>query len=511
MTFRSFRGRIALFSVLLSGSILAVFGIWSWKLLYSTGLERIDNQINELSRPHIVNRQTRGHWERLDESLQFVYGNLTTGSIILLATTPDKRILFRSHEWPEELDSVSLPKPDPWEDLPNADFRPDDPPPSPRREFGPGRQGPPPRRRGPGARRGGPSSPPTLPSAPAKFVTRATENGVWRLGIMSNPNVELIVGVDLGAFQTRMANLRMLYAVAGVVAMLCVGAAGFLFSQRALRPLTMLTLAAESVTARGLDQRLPTQKEDKEFARLIAVFNGMMERLDRSFQQASRFSADAAHELKTPLTVLQGQLESAVQDADQTESQRAFLGQLLEEVQRMKSITQKLLLLSTFDTGHVRIHRERVNVSQLLDETVEDIVIMAPRLRVKSEIKDNCYADADEDLLRQVFHNLAGNAIKYNKPGGAIWVSLLESDGVLACRVSNTGAPISPEDRERIFDRFYRVDKARGRNIEGAGLGLSLSREIVRIHGGDIRLLDQHDHRETILVRLPIAHDSEHA
>jgi signal transduction histidine kinase len=152
-----------------------------------------------------------------------------------------------------------------------------------------------------------------------------------------------------------------------------------------------------------------------------------------------------------------------------------------------------------------------VNVSQLLDETVEDVAIMAPRLRVKSEIKDNCYTDGDEDLLRQVFHNLASNAIKYNKPGGAIWVSLLESDGVLACRVSNTGAPIPPEDRERIFDRFYRVDKARGRNIEGAGLGLSLSREIVRIHGGDIRLLDQHDQRETILVRLPIAHDSEHA
>lgn len=176
----------------------------------------------------------------------------------------------------------------------------------------------------------------------------------------------------------------------------------------------------------------------------------------------------------------------------------------MEEVQRMKYITQKLLLLSAFDSDRIRLNGVLVDVSKLLEETVDDIAAMAPDLHMDSKIDPGCYAMADEDLIRQVFHNLASNAVKYNRPGGSVAVSLLEADSQLVCRFSNTGTPIAPEDRERIFDRFYSADKARSRKVDGVGLGLSISREIIRLHKGKLNLVSDLSDRVTIQMLLPL-------
>jgi signal transduction histidine kinase len=244
----------------------------------------------------------------------------------------------------------------------------------------------------------------------------------------------------------------------------------------------------QSVTAKGLDQRIALGQEDAEFRQLIQVFNSMLERLERSFLQASRFSADAAHELKTPLAILQGQIERAMGLCEAGSPLQTSLTSILDEVQRLGTISRKLLLLSLADAGRLRLHITRVDLSAALEDLLEDAQMLAPQLTVTGAITPGLIVQADAELLRQVLHNLISNAIKYNAAPGWIRIAATRVKGRVEIAVSNSSAGIPTADRERIFERFYRADPAHNRQIEGVGLGLSLSREIARAHGGDLRL-----------------------
>jgi heavy metal sensor kinase len=292
----------------------------------------------------------------------------------------------------------------------------------------------------------------------------------------------------MSRFRDEMRALRTGFLVALPAALLLIAVGGWWVSQRALRPVRRITAAAEGITARGLDQRIPHSNEDVEFNRLISVFNGMMDRLEKSFQQAVRFSADAAHELKTPLTILQGELEQALQAAPPGSPQQQAYGALLEEVQRLKVIIRKLLLLSLADSGQLKPNFETLDLSAVMQAAIEDAAILAPGLRIEHTIEPGITVAADGDLLRQVVQNLVSNAIKYNRPEGTVSFVLRRAGANVLLTVSNTGAGIPPEDRGKVFERFYRGDKARNRNVDGLGLGLSLSREIARAHHGDLVL-----------------------
>jgi signal transduction histidine kinase len=274
------------------------------------------------------------------------------------------------------------------------------------------------------------------------------------------------------------------------VGLVLVAAGAWLLSQRALKPIETLTATVEQVTAKGLNQRITVQDADDEFARLITVFNKMMARLEKSFHQAGRFSADASHELKTPLAILQGQLEQALHAAAPGSEEQRRYETLAKEVQRLKSIVKKLLLLSRADAGELRLNLRPLNLSELLEGTCEDAEILAPHLHVRGEVAQDLWVLADPDLMKQVVQNLTTNAIKYNTKGGVVHVHLRKEGKAVRCLIANSGKGIAPEDRERIFTRFYRGDKARTRRIRGVGLGLSLAREIVRAHHGDLRLED---------------------
>jgi signal transduction histidine kinase len=264
--------------------------------------------------------------------------------------------------------------------------------------------------------------------------------------------------------------------------------------------------AAEGITARGLDQRMPAQHDDPEFHRLATVLNAMLDRLERSFQQAVRFSADASHELKTPLTVLQGELEQALQEMPPGSATQETLSRLLGEVQRLKAITRKLLLLSLADAGKLTLHVEPVDLSQAVEALCEDCQILAPHLRIKKRIQPAQWVKADADLLNQVLQNLATNAIKYNQENGWVQFHLVGGGTAIQLAIANSGPGIRPEDRDKVFDRFYRGDKSRDRQVDGVGLGLSLAREIVRAHKGDLLLAPAAvDNATTFLMTLPLA------
>jgi heavy metal sensor kinase len=535
---RSFRVRIALLSSLLSAAVLLAFALWAWQAVQRTNLRRIDQSIRELGDRHLGMRLPPQYWQYATESLEFVLGNLRDNPFILLVKGRDGNLVHVSSNWPDELPASEFPTPieagfseaperwaapmgAPPQGWRNRRSSPEPPQPAPppqrddlappqRDDLAPPQQDElalPPRADAPPPRHPEGMPPPRPPqSMPIRVLSVFTAHAGgqdWRVGVMSNPEVTLVLGLNLAPYTAEMGRLRRLFLTAVPAALLLVALGGWWLAQRALRPIQELTRTAEGITARGLGQRILLDEEDIEFDRLIRVFNNMLDRLDKSFQQAVRFSADAAHELKTPLTILQGELAQAVQGAEPGSEQQQVLGRLLEEVQRIKSITRKLLLLSLADSGQLKPNLEPLDLTALLEEAVEDTEILMPGLTVEHRIDSGVWIAADGDLIRQVIQNLKSNAIKYNQPNGFIRFSLRRENGTVLLTVANTGPGIPAEDRGKVFERFYRADKARNRNVDGMGLGLSLSREIARAHAGDLVLEETYDETTAFTLTLP--------
>ncbi len=285
--------------------------------------------------------------------------------------------------------------------------------------------------------------------------------------------------------------------------LVCVLGGSWLLAWYAVRPVDLLIDAAEGITAQDLERRIPQRGAGDEFGRLIDVFNDMLERLEVSFNHATRFSADAAHELKTPLTILQGQLDQALQEAPDGSPLQQNLGRLLEEVQRLKVIIRRLLLLSLADAGRIRVALTPMRLDELLGQVIEDVEILAPELRVIQELEEDAWVDADEALLQQAIQNLVNNAIKYNIDGGKIRFQLFRHEENLRFAIANTSEGIPEEDRRQVFRRFYRADPAHSRKVDGVGLGLSLAREIVRAHQGKLWLADAPEGWVMFVMELP--------
>jgi heavy metal sensor kinase len=300
------------------------------------------------------------------------------------------------------------------------------------------------------------------------------------------------VAEPLAAYRDRQARLRVTLAAAVLLGLVPIAAGGWWVAQRALRPVRLLAETAERIAGAGdLGQRIPPGHFDAEFDRVVTLFNAMMDRLQRSFDQASRFSADAAHELKTPLTILQGSLESAIQSAPDGSPEQERCAALLDDVQRLKSITQKLLVLALADAGQLRVAREPVDVGQLAEAACDDLEVLAPDVALERRIESGAVAPGDPDLLRQVVQNLTTNALQHIRPPGRVAVEVAREARGIRMTIANTAEPIPEAERERLFERFYRLDKARSRSQGGAGLGLSLSREIAHAHGGRLVLEDR--------------------
>jgi signal transduction histidine kinase len=287
------------------------------------------------------------------------------------------------------------------------------------------------------------------------------------------------------------------------VVLFCLALGGWFIAHRILKPINVICQIAEKISVRDLSQRIPRIDADNELSRLVKVINRMLDRLEKSFYQTSRFTADAAHELQTPLTILQGVLDNAIQQAIQDDQETQLLVTLSDEVQRLKSIVRKLLILAQADVGHLHLRLENVNFSELVSLTVEDVQVIAPHLIIHQDIMPNVMVKADYDLLNLVIQNLSTNAIKYNTEEGTIVFKLTIEKACALFYMSNTGVPISKKDQANIFNRFFRVDGSHSKRIHGAGLGLSLAREIVISHQGDLMISESSDELTTFLLKIP--------
>ena len=275
-------------------------------------------------------------------------------------------------------------------------------------------------------------------------------------------------------------------------------------ARKALRPVQAVTDAAQRITAEHLDQRLPVPPARDELQRLSLVLNRMIERLERSFHQARRFSADTSHELRTPLAVVHAGLEAMLSSKEVTPTQERQLLDLLDATTRLSTLSEKLLLLARADAAHLQLELAPVDLVAMLRESIEEAAIFAENsgIAIDAELPDSLRLPGDAARLMQVWRNLLENAVKYNRPAGRVSVELVAEAGLVHVTVTNTGPGLTDEQASHLFTRFYRAEPHRG--TVGFGLGLSISREIVRAHGGELSLESHTPEHISFLVALPL-------
>jgi signal transduction histidine kinase len=283
---------------------------------------------------------------------------------------------------------------------------------------------------------------------------------------------------------------------------------GWWLMRKAMSPLATLTAAAARIHEGDLRGELPRTGNGDEFDQLTEVFNAMTARLESSFNRIREFTLHASHELKTPLTIMHGELESALH-AGTTLNRESLLSQL-DEVQRLSKIVDGLSLLTKADAGLITLKQEPVRLDELVRDSFDDAMILARPRQVKVELGacEETTLPGDRHRLRQLLLNLNDNAIKYNEPGGVVIMALRGTPEFAELMIANSGPGIPPEMQGRVFDRFFRGDPSHSSLIEGCGLGLSIAQWIVRAHGGTIQLTSQPAKFTTFTVRLPLAKGS---
>lgn len=282
---------------------------------------------------------------------------------------------------------------------------------------------------------------------------------------------------------------------------------GWFLARRALAPVDAMVEAARRIEAEDLSRRLETRDTSDELGRLATVLNDMLTRLERSFSTVRHFSADAAHELRTPLTILKGEIELALRASQTEEAYQHVLRSCLEEVDRLSGLVNDLLFLARSDAGHLEREHTAVNLAEVLEDVRPALLALAEPKAVNCTITSpaSVWVTGNTSMLFRLIFNLGENAIKYTPPRGRVEIRLSQQANAARLEVHDTGPGITAEDREQVFERFYRTDSARTRG--GSGLGLALVRSIVLLHNGQIWLDSEVGRGSCFLVVLPL--DSE--
>lgn len=285
------------------------------------------------------------------------------------------------------------------------------------------------------------------------------------------------------------------------------GVGGYVLARRALAPIDHLATEARRITADRLHERLTTANPHDEIGRLTAVINDAVARLESSFDQLRRFTSDASHELRTPLAVVRGIGEATVATRRSPAEYEEAIGSILEEVDRMTSLTDTLLRLSRADAGTIRLSRERVDLGDLTREVASSLSILADErhLELRLDVGHGATVSVDRLVLREAITNILDNAIKFSPPGTTVSIRVERSDHHALLAIADKGPGIPAEERERIFDRFFRLDEARSRERGGAGLGLAIAKWAVEMHNGQITVEARAGGGSEFRIVLPLA------
>jgi heavy metal sensor kinase len=282
---------------------------------------------------------------------------------------------------------------------------------------------------------------------------------------------------------------------------------GYSLLGRALRPVDKIVSAAEHITFKDRNQRLPVPATGDEFERISEALNRMIERLDESFQLANRFAGDASHELRTPLTILQGELEVFVNDRRYPDEAIEVAGNMLEEVGRLSRIVEGLLLVSRLDAGEAQMKLERVDLGKMVRSVAEQMqpLCEVKMLDLKYQFNEEIVVVGDEIRLRQVVVNLLDNAIKYTPEGGSILLRVGADRPTAFLEIVDTGMGISRAALPQVFERFFRSEEARASRRSGTGLGLAIVKSIIEAHRGTVHVESNESQGTKVRVELNVA------
>jgi heavy metal sensor kinase len=314
------------------------------------------------------------------------------------------------------------------------------------------------------------------------------------------------VGFPLRHFYETRRHFVRIMAIVSPVALLLAGGGGWLLAHRALAPVAQITAAAKRIGAEHLAERLEESGTGDELDQLARTLNEMLERLDDAFRQIRQFSADASHELQTPLTILKGELEVALRVPRTATAYQGLLGSALEEIDRIALLVDSLMLLARADAGVLRMDQRPVELHHLVQDVYAQTQILAEAKGIDFQLGPvECLVlPGDDERLRRLLLNLVDNAIKYTPRHGLVTLALRRQGNQAALHITDTGIGLSPQEQTQIFQRFYRTREARLHSATGSGLGLCIARSIAMAHGGTIRLDSAPGQGSTFTVYLPL-------
>jgi heavy metal sensor kinase len=294
------------------------------------------------------------------------------------------------------------------------------------------------------------------------------------------------------------------------LALVASGFAGYRFADHVLHPLEVMARGTEHITASRLGDRIPVENPDDELGYMAIVLNRLLQRLEESFEHLKQFTSDVSHELRTPLASIRSVGEVGLQRALSPDGYRQVIESMLEEVDQLTNMVSTMLTIARADAGQLELHRSVLSLKDLVNDVVGIVGILAEEKEQKIQVVFECdeSIEADKFFLRLALMNILNNAIQYTCPGGSICIHMKpceSSSRTVELSVEDDGPGIPEESRQRVFDRFYRVDKDRSREAGGTGLGLAIAKWAVEAHGGKIGFRPAQERGSIFYIQLPLA------
>ncbi len=344
------------------------------------------------------------------------------------------------------------------------------------------------------------------PDEPVRIIT-------WPARDDDGDTFFVVVGQSLKELHQAQHQLLLLLAISNPLALVLAFFGGLLIANKALKPVDRLTRAAERIGRGNLSERVEETRTRDEIGRLAATFNEMISRLEQAFERERNFTANASHELKTPLAILRGDIEVTLRRDRDAQEYRRVLGSSLEEIERLTKLTDDLLTLARSDAGEKMLEFEPVRLDELADEAYAYMRQLAESVSLTltyDRPASPALVEGDPKRLKQLLVNLLDNAIKYTPAGGRVKLAISADQDSVVIEVSDTGRGIPAETLPHIFDRFYRQSDPRDSRVTGFGLGLAISRWIAVAHGGTIAAKSEPGKGSLFSVRLPAARVAVH-
>jgi heavy metal sensor kinase len=355
--------------------------------------------------------------------------------------------------------------------------------------------------------------PTTLSKRATEYMGKDVPLRVWSEKVNVGGQSYLIQSAfEMDDFYEALNHFALLLFIAIPTLLLCATAGGYWISTRALAPVDQITQTARTISAQNLSSRLVVPNTGDELQRLSETLNGMLERLEAAFKKITQFTADASHELRTPVAVMRTRAELSLRKARSADEYRDVITEVLAELEKTSGLIEQLMFLARADSGSEMPHFAATNIADVLREACHQGSALAEAKQIAFQehiSKDSMWIQGDAGSLRRLFLILIDNAVKYTPASGQIEVSLQCNDGFAVAQVRDNGIGIAEVDLPNVFERFYRADKARTRESGGVGLGLSIGRWIAEVHAGTIEVQSSPGHGSIFQIRLPIMKASD--